>query len=363
MSSSNSNAVPSGTRLTIIKPDDFHHHFRDGARTGLIVKHASKRFARCLAMPNLKPPVTTVDSALEYRERILGHLENKEDDSFGLIMTLYLTDKTTPEEIYKAHKQKELHDITIVCKYYPAGATTNSEFGVTDIKNTYPALKAMSEVGMRLCIHSEVSTPGVDIFDREKVFIETVIKPLRVDLPNLKIIMEHISTSAAVEYVMSNEDGNLAASITCHHLLYNRNSLLVGGIKPHFYCLPILKRETHREALIRAATSGSHKFFLGTDSAPHDIGSKESCCGCAGCYTAHAALELYAEAFEMMGALDKLESFCSKNGANFYGLPVNTKTITLEKKEWVVPSSYELDEGGLKVRPLRAEETVKWSIV
>jgi len=349
--------VAVGEKITIIKPDDFHHHFRDGERTKTVAAHASQRFARCLAMPNLKPPVSTVDRAVEYRKRILDAFGTKKID---LIMTLYLTDKTTPEEIRRAAATTDAQ--ILACKYYPAGATTNSEFGVTDIKLVYPALKTMAELGMILCIHSEVSTPSVDIFDREGLFIEQVMKPLREDLPDLKIVMEHISTSDAVEYV-KNAGPNTAASITCHHLLYNRNSLLVGGIKPHFYCLPILKREIHRNALVEAATSGSNKFFLGTDSAPHTILAKESFCGCAGVYTAHAAVELYAETFDKMNAMDKFEAFCSHTGADFYGIPRNTETITLEKKEWTVPKQYEFGENEGKLRPLRAGETVAWSII
>ena len=347
-----------GTRITIRKPDDFHHHFRDGDRTASVVAHASERFGRCLAMPNLKPPITTVDAAIEYRNHIESSMTAGR--KMDLVMTLYLTDRTTPEEIRKAHAAGDSKQIK-ACKYYPAGATTNSEFGVTDIKLVYPALKAMAEVGMILCIHSEVASSEVDIFDREGLFIETVMKPLRADIPELKIVMEHISTAAAVEYVQASDD-NVAASITCHHLLYNRNALLVGGIKPHFYCLPILKRETHREALIDAATSGSKKFFLGTDSAPHTVSSKESACGCAGVYTAHAAVELYTEAFEKMDALDKLDNFCSRNGAEFYGLPLNTESITLEKKDWIVPAFYDFGTRE-KLRPLRAGETVHWKLV
>ena len=271
-------------------------------------------------------------------------------------MTLYLTDNTAPEEIRKAHETGYIK----ACKYYPAGATTNSDAGVTDVRKTYPALRTMAEVGMILCIHSEVSTPGIDIFDREPIFIEEIIKPLVKDMPNLKIVMEHISTAEAVNYVLS-APSNVKATITCHHLLYNRNSLLVGGIKPHFYCLPILKREIHREALLRAATSDSDKFFLGTDSAPHAVHRKESACGCAGMYTAHAAVQLYAEAFEMAGALDKLEAFCSFRGADFYGLPRNMGKITLKKKEWTVPKRYVF--GSSELVPLRAGETVAWSIV
>ena len=271
-------------------------------------------------------------------------------------MTLYLTDNTTPEEILKAHATGNI----VACKFYPAGATTNSAAGVTDVTKTYPALRAMSSCGMILCIHSEVSTPSIDIFDREPTFIEEIIKPLVRDMPELKIVMEHISTREAVEYVMS-APPNVKATITCHHLLYNRNALLVGGIKPHFYCLPILKREEHRTALLQAATSGSNKFFLGTDSAPHTVERKESSCGCAGMYTAHAAVQLYAEAFESVGALDKLEAFCSFYGADFYGLPRNGSKIVLEKREWKVPERYMFGAGQLV--PLRAGGTVSWSIV
>lgn len=351
-----STTVPEGTKLTITLPDDFHHHFRDGPATANVLEHATQQFGRAIAMPNLVPPVTTTDMALNYRDRLLSSLpKTLPHGSFEPLMTLYLTDNTTAEEIMKAHATGYVK----ACKYYPAGATTNSDAGVTDVKKTYPALRAMEEVGMVLCIHSEVSTPGIDIFDREPTFIEQIIKPLVQDMPNLKIVMEHISTKEAVDYVLSAPD-NVKASITCHHLLYNRNALLVGGIKPHFYCLPILKREVHREALLNAATSGSNKFFLGTDSAPHAIEKKETACGCAGMYTAHAALQLYAEAFESVGALDKLEAFCSFNGADHYGLPRNTKSIVLVKKAWTVPEKYAF--GASVLRPLRAGETVSWSI-
>lgn len=340
-------------------------------------------------MPNLKPPITTTQMALEYRERILLAATSQSSDhhqttntlttTFQPLMTLYLTDHTTPEEIYKAHATNHIY----ACKYYPAGATTNSDEGVTDITKLYPTLLAMAEVGMVLCIHSEVSSPSsIDIFDREHEFIQRVLIPLVADMPSsLKIVMEHISTSDAVDYITNVAPPNVAATITCHHLLYNRNALLVSGIKPHFYCLPILKREDHRQALLKAATSGSHKFFLGTDSAPHAIEAKESACGCAGIYTAHAALQLYAEAFESMGALDKLEGFACHYGAEFYGLPRNTsssggrkdddddaeeeeeekKTVVLEKKSWIVPKTYQF--GTAMVRPLRAGEEIAWSIV
>ena len=350
-------SVPEGTKITITLPDDFHHHFRDGSATANVLEHATKQFGRCIAMPNLKPPVTTTDLALSYFDHLLSNLPKElPHGTFEPLMTLYLTDNTTPEEIKKAHATGYIK----ACKYYPAGATTNSDAGVTDVKKTYPALRAMAEVGMILCIHSEVSTPGIDIFDREPIFIDEIIKPLVKDMPDLKIVMEHISTQEAVEYVKSAPD-NLKASITCHHLLYNRNALLVGGVRPHFYCLPILKRETHREALLSAATSGSNKFFLGTDSAPHPIQNKETSCGCAGIYTAHAALQLYAEAFESVGALDKLEAFCSFNGADHYGLPRNKQTITLEKKSWTVPKKYAFGDNVLV--PLRAGDAVLWSIV
>lgn len=337
-------------------------------------------------MPNLKPPITTTQMALEYRERILASLplstptssdaaitsDSPSCDnttSFEPLMTLYLTDHTTPEEIYKAHATKLIY----ACKYYPAGATTNSDEGVTDITKLYPTLHAMADVGMVLCIHSEVSSPSsIDIFDREKEFLHRVLIPLVSDMPStLKIVMEHISTLEAVEYVTHTAPPNVSATITAHHLLYNRNALLVSGIKPHFYCLPILKREDHRLALLNAATSGSPKFFLGTDSAPHAIEAKESACGCAGIYTAHAAIQLYAEAFESVGALEKLEGFACHYGADFYGLPRKNEsstsssgrkeTMVLEKKSWNVPEKYKF--GTAMVRPLRAGEEIAWSIV
>eukprot|EP00586_Coscinodiscus_wailesii_P014439 CAMPEP_0172515718 /NCGR_PEP_ID=MMETSP1066-20121228/270044_1 /TAXON_ID=671091 /ORGANISM="Coscinodiscus wailesii, Strain CCMP2513" /LENGTH=310 /DNA_ID=CAMNT_0013296867 /DNA_START=353 /DNA_END=1285 /DNA_ORIENTATION=+ len=309
-------------------------------------------------MPNLKPPVVNTDMALSYRDHIMTNVPSGCDSStFKPLMTLYLTDRTTPEEIEKAFATGKIP----AAKYYPAGATTNSDAGVTDVSNIYPALKKMAELGMILCIHSEVTGCDVDIFDREGVFIEEIMKGIVRDFsPDLKIVMEHISTKEAVDYVLSAPD-NVRATITCHHLLYNRNALLVGGIKPHFYCLPILKRETHRLALLKAATSPSPKFFLGTDSAPHTKSSKESECGCAGVFTAHAAVELYAEAFEGEGALARLEEFASVRGAEFYGLERNEKTITLEKKEWTVPLGYEFGEE--TVVPLRAGSIVAWSIV
>ena len=348
-------SVAEGTKITLTLPDDFHHHFRDGDKVGIVLQHATKRFGRCIAMPNLKPPVVNTELAKKYYDHLVSHIP-KEAESFQPLMTLYLTDRTSPEEIQKAHETGFIY----AAKYYPAGATTNSDFGVTDVKKTYPALRAMAECGMVLCIHSEVSRSEIDIFDRENVFIDEVMKPLVNDFPTLKIVMEHISTNTAVEYVLSAPD-NVKATITCHHLLYNRNALLAGGIKPHFYCLPILKREIHRQALLFAATSGNPKFFAGTDSAPHATHTKLSACGCAGVYTAHAAIELYAEAFETMDALDKLEAFCSHYGADHYGIPRNTSTITLEKKSWPVPSIYKF--GSETVTPLRANESIEWSIV
>jgi dihydroorotase len=358
--------IPSGTRITLPLPDDFHHHFRDGEACTDVLGHASARFGRAIVMPNLKPPVTTTEMALAYRAHLLASLPPEDHSRSGSLlvplMTLYLTDQTTPDEIRKAHATQRVY----ACKYYPVGATTNSEAGVTDIRNIYPALHAMAECGLLLLIHSEVSAPSsIDIFDRESVFIETIVRPLVSDMPRtLKIVLEHISTREAVDYV-SHEDtpSNVAATITCHHLLYNRNDMLGrGGIRPHLYCLPILKREYHRLALLKAATSGSSKFFAGTDSAPHATSDKESECGCAGIYTAHAAVELYVEAFESVNALDKLEGFLCHHGADYYGLERNTTTmITLEKKSWNVPSVYKFGTG--VVRPLRAGETVAWSIV
>eukprot|EP00581_Thalassiosira_minuscula_P007453 CAMPEP_0183710242 /NCGR_PEP_ID=MMETSP0737-20130205/6021_1 /TAXON_ID=385413 /ORGANISM="Thalassiosira miniscula, Strain CCMP1093" /LENGTH=359 /DNA_ID=CAMNT_0025938471 /DNA_START=37 /DNA_END=1116 /DNA_ORIENTATION=+ len=357
MASSLTYPIPEGTRLTITLPDDFHHHFRDGSATSNVLAHITRQFGRAIAMPNLKPPVTTAEKATAYRDHLLANLPpTLVHGSFEPLMTLYLTDNTTPEEIRKAHALGYVK----ACKYYPAGATTNSDAGVTDVRKTYPALRQMAELGMMLCIHSEVSTPTIDIFDREPTFIEEIIKPLVKDMPEMKITLEHISTKEAVDYVLS-APANVKASITCHHLLYNRNALFVGGIKPHYYCLPILKREYHRKALLEAATSGSPKFFLGTDSAPHTVAAKESACGCAGAYTAHAALEMYAEAFESVGALDKLEGFASFYGADHYGLPRNASKIVLEKKSWVVPERYDFGKSVLK--PLRAGETMEWSIV
>jgi len=363
MTETTSYSVPEGTKLRLRTPDDFHHHFRDGLKIGSVIQHASQRFARAIAMPNLKPPVTTTDAALRYRQTLLESVSSSIPSSetkvelLEPLMTLYLTDNTSSEEIHKAHKTGYIH----AAKYYPAGATTNSDYGVTCLTKTYKALKAMEECRMILCIHSEVSRCEIDIFDRERLFIEEVMKPLVRDFPNLQIVMEHISTEEAVQYVLSCPP-NVAATITPHHMLYNRNALLVGGIKPHYYCLPILKRERHRRALLHAATSGNPKFFAGTDSAPHSTSSKESSCGCAGVYTAHAAVELYAEAFECCNRLDRLEDFLSTFGAKHYGLSLNDTFITLVKSSWLVPSSYDFGDDET-VTPLRANEKVLWKLI
>ncbi|KAI2495529.1 dihydroorotase [Fragilaria crotonensis] len=344
-------------RITIHLPDDFHHHCRDGSKTSAVLKHAAQRFGRCLFMPNLKPPVVNTEMALQYRQHILDSLPP--NSTLQPLMTLYLTDKTSPEEVRKAHATGHI----VACKYYPAGATTNSDAGVSNVENTYPALEAMADVGMVLCIHSEVT--DADIFEREPIFIEQIMKPLVAKFPTLKIVMEHISTEEAVHYVQNEAPDTVRASITCHHLLFNRNHMLVGGIRPHLYCLPILKAEQHRLALLKAATSGSPKFFLGTDSAPHPTTDKESACGCAGIYTAHAAVELYAEAFDSVGALDALNDFASTYGAQHYGcLPPEgqRRTIILEKVAWKVPRTYEFGDA-TTVTPLRAGEEVAWRIV
>ena len=340
--------------LTITRPDDWHLHLRDDALMASVLPDTARQFARAIVMPNLRPPVTTTDQAVAYRERILKALPA--GMSFEPLMTLYLTDNTSAAEIKKAKASGVVHAV----KLYPAGATTNSDAGVTDLRKTYAALEAMQECGMPFLVHGEVTSADIDIFDREAVFIERVMQPLMKDMPALRVVFEHITTKDAAEYVASAPD-NIAATLTPQHLLYNRNAMLVGGIRPHFYCLPILKRETHREALLKAATSGSPKFFLGTDSAPHAQHTKENACGCAGCYSAHAAIELYAEAFEAAGALDKLEAFASFYGADYYGLPRNTEKITLRKEEWEMPHT--VDFGGSKLVPLRAGEKMKWKLV
>ncbi|KGJ96516.1 MULTISPECIES: dihydroorotase [unclassified Pseudoalteromonas] len=340
------------TTLTITRPDDWHVHLRDGDQLKDTVRDISRYMGRAIIMPNLVPPATCTETALSYRERIMAA---KPQGQFEPLMVLYLTDKTTPEEIKKAKATGKI----FAAKLYPAGATTNSDSGVTSVKNIYPVLKAMQEVGMLLLVHGEVTDSSIDIFDREKVFLETILGDVVADFPELKIVLEHITTKDAVEFVESASD-NVAATITAHHLLYNRNHMLAGGIRPHYYCLPILKRNIHQQALMAAATSGNKKFFLGTDSAPHYKDKKEAACGCAGAYTAHAAIELYAEAFEEAGALDKLEGFASHFGPDFYGLARNTDTITLEKSPWTVPASYSL--GDSVVVPIKAESVIDWQV-
>jgi len=353
----------SNQTITICHPDDFHHHCRDGLSTASVLEHAYPRFRRCLMMPNLQPPVTTTELALEYKDRILAALEENGQDPahFQPLMTLYLTDKTTPEEIKKAValKNSDGTPTIIACKYYPAGATTNSAFGVTNVNKIFPVLEEMQKVGMMLCIHSEVT--NADIYEREPVFIEEIMKPLAKQFPTLKITMEHISTKEAVDYVLNEAPPNLKASITPHHLIYNRNHMLVGGIRPHLYCLPILKAEPHRKALVEAATSGSTKFFLGTDSAPHPTFAKQSLCGCAGVFSAHCAVEIYTQVFDEAGHLDRLEAFCSFNGADHYEIPRNTETMTLERKPWTVPLSYKF--GKDLVTPLKFGEDILWTII
>ena len=341
------------TRLTITRPDDWHLHLRDGEHLKAVLPHTVRRFARAIVMPNLRPPVTTTASARAYRTRVLEALPR--DARFEPLMTLYLTDNTPPEEIRRAKESGFVHAV----KYYPAGATTNSDSGVTDLSRCDAVFEAMSDVGMPLLLHGEVTDDTVDIFDRERVFIERMLAPLVRRFAGLKVVLEHATTREAVQFVREAPD-NVAATITAHHLLLNRNALLAGGVRPHNYCLPVIKRELHRQALVDAAVSGSRKFFLGTDSAPHARHTKETSCGCAGVYTAHAAIELYAEAFEQAGALEKLEGFASRHGAEFYGLPVNDERITLEKSASVVPG--ELRFGDDTLVPFRAGEVVHWRL-
>ena len=340
--------------ITITRPDDWHIHFRDDAEMASVLPDTARVFGRAIAMPNLKPPVTTVALAAAYRERLLASVPA--GSTFEPLMTLYLTDNTAPEEIVRAQQSSFVHAV----KYYPAGATTNSDSGVTDLNKAYPAIAAMEEAGLPLLLHGEVTDPDVDVFDREAVFIERHLAKLMRDFPRLKIVLEHITTRQAAEFVAA-APANVAATLTVHHLLYNRNAMFQGGIRPHLYCLPILKRETHRQALVAAAISGNPKFFLGTDSAPHALGAKESSCGCAGIYSAHAAIELYAEAFDAAGALDKLEAFASFYGADFYGLPRNTDTITLRRESWIAPQQLRMAESSLI--PLRSGETIRWRVV
>ena len=345
--------TPAAQTLTITRPDDWHLHLRDGDALRTVVPHTAAQFARAIVMPNLRPPVTTAEQALAYKARIQAAVPA--GMAFEPLMTLYLTDNLPAEEIARAKDAG-----VVAAKLYPAGATTNSDAGVTDIRKTYKTLEAMQKAGMLLLVHGEVTSPEIDLFDREAVFIEQQLKPLRRDFHELKIVMEHITTKEAAQYV-GECDPFLGATITAHHLLYNRNAIFTGGIRPHYYCLPVLKRETHRLALVDAATSGSPKFFLGTDSAPHPAHLKEHASGCAGCYTAHAAIEMYAEAFDHAGALDKLEGFASFFGADFYGLPRNTDKVTLERESWTPPESFAFGEAELK--PLRSGEALPWKLV
>lgn len=341
--------------LTITRPDDWHLHVRDGETMASVIGATARQFARAIIMPNLKPPVTTVDQAEAYRNRIVAALEKiGMRDALTPLMTLYLTDNTDPEQIKKGHES----GIVTAVKLYPAGATTNSDAGVTDLLGKCaPALEAMERLGMPLLIHGEVTDPAVDVFDREAIFIERVMKPLRKSFPGLRVVFEHLTTKDGVDYVREAE-GPIAATITPQHLLYNRNAIFQGGVRPHWYCLPILKREVHRQALLEAATSDSPRFFLGTDSAPHAKGLKEHACGCAGCYTATHAMELYATAFEMAGRLDKLEAFASFRGPDFYGLPRNTDKITIKRESFQIP--VELPFGKETIVPLAAGETLNW---
>ena len=337
--------------LTLTQPDDWHLHLRDGATMESVIGHSARQFARAIVMPNLKPPVATTEQALAYRERLLA--ARPAGSRFEPLMTLYLTDNTTPAEIAAARASGQVY----ACKLYPAGATTNSESGVTDIRRLDRVLAAMVDHGLPLLVHGEVTDPAVDIFDRELRFIEDRLAPLIARFPELKVVFEHVTTADAVDFVRAGPD-TLGATITPQHLLYSRNAMLVGGIRPHLYCLPVLKRERHRLALVEAATGGHPRFFLGTDSAPHPVGDKESACGCAGSYSAHAALELYAEVFDQAGALERLEGFASHHGPDFYGLPRNTGTVVLRRASWRVPESYPL--GDSRAVPLRAGLEIAW---
>ncbi|MDR3352881.1 MAG: dihydroorotase [Zoogloeaceae bacterium] len=341
--------------ITLTRPDDWHLHLRDGPALAAVLGHSARRFARAIVMPNLKPPITTVDQAAAYRARILAALPA--GYAFAPLMTLYLTDATPVAEIEKAAASGFVKAI----KLYPAGATTHSDAGVTRIERVFPLLAAMERLRLPLLVHGEVTDPDIDLFDREKVFVDTVLAPLLRRFPGLKVVMEHITTAEAAAFVQEGS-ANLSATITAHHLLYNRNAIFQGGLRPHWYCLPVLKRERHRQALVQAATSGSPRFFLGTDSAPHAQGAKEAACACAGCYTAHAALELYAEAFAAAGALDRLEAFASFHGPDFYGLPRNQTRITLIQEDWRVPDGYPYPDATEMLVPLCAGETLRWKI-
>lgn len=338
---------------TLIRPDDWHLHLRDGAALQAVVAYSASRCGRAIVMPNLKPPVVTCEQAMLYRDRIVAALDGHND--FNPLMTLYLTDETSVDEIERAAASPFIAAV----KMYPAGATTNSDSGVTDLGRCTAVLEAMERGGIPLLLHGEVTDPGVDIFDREKEFIDSKLEPLIRNFPGLKMVFEHITTKDAVDFVMS-ATGNVGATITAHHLLLNRNDMLVGGIRPHYYCLPVLKHQKHQRALIAAATSGDPRFFLGTDSAPHSIGAKETACGCAGVFSAHGTIELYAEAFEAAGAMDKLEAFASFAGPDFYELPRNKDSIVLEKNPWVVPDSYPF--GDETLRPFRAGESISWKL-
>ena len=342
-------------RITLTRPDDWHLHLRDGAALHAVLPHSARQFARAIVMPNLRPPVTTVAAAARYRQRILDALPA--GTRFEPLMTLYLTDNTAPDEIRRAVESGFVKAV----KLYPAGATTNSDAGVTDLAKCDAVLAEMEKAGMPLLVHGEVTDPSVDLFDRERIFIETVLQPLLRRRPGLRVVVEHITTRDAVDFVSAAGE-TVAATITAHHLLYNRNAIFTGGVRPHFYCLPVLKRETHRQALVKAATSGNPKFFLGTDSAPHARHTKEAACGCAGCYTALSALELYAEAFEQAGALDRLEAFASFFGPDFYRLPRNTESVSLEKIAWTLPPSLSYAESD-ELIPLRAGEALAWKLV
>ncbi|GAB4401788.1 MAG: dihydroorotase [Rhodoferax sp.] len=338
--------------LTLIRPDDWHVHLRDGDALAAVLAHTAAQFSRAIVMPNLRPPITTTALALDYRARILA--VTPAPKRFTPLMTLYLTDNTPADEVARAQ------DAGIVAfKLYPAGATTHSDAGVTDLRKTWPVLEAMQRAGMPLLIHGEVTDPGVDVFDREAVFIDTQLEPLRRDFPALRIVFEHITTREAVQYVQA-APANLAATVTAHHLLFNRNAIFAGGLRPHHYCLPVLKHERHRQALLSAVTRGDPRFFLGTDSAPHARSLKEHASACAGCYTAHAAIALYAQAFESVGALAHLEGFASRFGPAFYGLPVNTDTITLRRQAWRVPAHYPL--GAAELVPLCADTELDWTL-
>jgi dihydroorotase len=341
-------------KLTLIQPDDWHLHVRNGAILKTVIAHTAQQFARAIIMPNLNPPVLTVDQALAYRSEIIRAAPA--DSDFTPLMTLYLTSSLTADEVKKAAESEFIHAI----KLYPAGATTNSDSGVSNLKGIYPILKIMEQVDIPLLIHGEVTNNDCDIFDREKVFVASSLNDIVKQFPNLRIVLEHVTTKEAVDFVLS-VSSKVAATITPQHLMFNRNAILAGGIRPHHYCLPIIKREHHRQALVKAATSGNPKFFLGTDSAPHLTDAKENSCGCAGCYSAFGAMELYTDVFEQADALDKLEGFASLYGPDFYQLPRNTKTITLQKQSWTVPASYQVDNE--TITPLKANETLNWKLI